>query len=134
MDNIMEEVKKLHIAPRVSEAKVSELAEMGASVDDIGRSLGYSPNEWKKVRVENPNLEEAINKGQARLRISILSYQLEKAKLGDSRMLIWLGKQMLGQTEKAGEQKENVSFEREKEAVKKAIKKDPELVYKIFAK
>ncbi len=53
--------------------------------------------------------------------------------MGDVKMLMWLGKQYLGQSEKAGEKKEVVSLEREKEAVKKALKADPTLIKKIFA-
>lgn len=126
-------IKSLSIVKDLKLDQIEELAEKGADIDDIGRSLNFSPNDWKAHRVDNPSIDEAIQRGKARLRISILSYQFEKAQMGDVKMLMWLGKQYLGQSEKAGEKKEVVSLEREKEAVKKAIKADPTLIKKIFA-
>jgi len=112
--------------------EVSELARKGASTEDIGRILGYNSNLWRMKRITNSDIDEAIHQGAATLKVSILNYQFDKARKGDTRMLIWLGKQHLGQTEKAGEQKEALSFEREKETVKEAIRKDPRLIEKIF--
>lgn len=130
----MKEAKILPINQNITVSRVESIAEKGADTDDIGRSLGLTPNEWKKLRIDQPELEEAIHRGRARLRITILSYQFEKAQMGDAKMLVWLGKQFLGQSEKTGDQKESVSFDKEKEIVRKAIKEDPDLIYKIFVK
>jgi hypothetical protein len=134
MKDTLKEVSKLNIAPKINANQVEEIAEKGADTDDIGRSLNLTPQEWKQLRLDRPELEEAMHRGRARLRITILSYQFEKAQLGDAKMLVWLGKQFLGQTEKTGKEKEAISFEREKEVVREAVKKDPDLIYKIFVK
>ena len=46
------------------------------------------------------NFAESIKKGRDKGKISIRRLQYEKAQTGNTTMLIWLGKQLLGQKDK----------------------------------
>ena len=58
--------------------------------------------------------------------------QIEKARRDDSRMLIWLGKQYLGQTEKVNQKTEIDASIRAIEAAQEAVKKNPDLISELF--
>ena len=59
-----------------------------------------------------------LAKGRADLRMSLRQWQLAAAKKGNPTMLIWLGKQMLGQADKADITATVTTNEKEDEEVK----------------
>ena len=74
-------------------AVVEGMASVGATIAEIADFLGVSEAlVRKKARAE-------IAKGKATLRIKLRRAQVKKALDGNPAMLIWLGKQMLGQTD-----------------------------------
>lgn len=81
---------KLQIDPKL----VQDLAALGCKTTEIATTLGCSPDTLEK------RFSGELAKGRENLRISLRRWQLEAAKKGNVAMLIWLGKQMLGQTEK----------------------------------
>jgi hypothetical protein len=78
----------------IDEAKVYRLAKLGASNVDIGFVVGCSEN------VIRARFGEVVAKGKAERRNSLRSWQWKAARDGNVTMLIWLGKQMLGQSDK----------------------------------
>lgn len=64
-----------------------------ASILNCSRDLFYTEDNKELYR-------QAIQKGQSEGKQSLRRYQYELAKKGNSSMLIWLGKQWLGQTDK----------------------------------
>lgn len=48
----------------------------------------------------NAEADEAFERGRGMLRVSLKRKQIEKALVGNITMLIWLGKQLLGQKDK----------------------------------
>jgi hypothetical protein len=91
---------------------VEELARSGAKVTEIADYLGVSRD---TIHVNFPT---ELIKGRANLKLNLRQWQLEAARNGNATMLIWLGKQMLGQSDyqedsSESEKKENgkVSFE-----------------------
>ena len=81
---------KLKIDPKL----VQDLAAIGCKTTEIATIVGAS------VDTLDRRYAAEIEKGRTNLRASLRRWQLEAAKKGNVAMLIWLGKQMLGQTEK----------------------------------
>ena len=81
---------KLKIDPKL----VQDLAVLGCKTSEIALVVGCSPDTL------DGRFSAELTKGRENLRISLRRWQLESAKKGNVAMLIWLGKQMLGQSEK----------------------------------
>ena len=80
---------KLDIDP----LKVEHLAQLGCKTKEIADHFKCDPD------TITGRFSEELAKGRADLRMSLRRWQLEAAKKGNVVMLIWLGKQMLDQTE-----------------------------------
>lgn len=85
--------------PRVefNRALVQSLARIGCTLAEIANIAGVSEATLKR-RARNE-----IDKGYDEMRMSLRRWQYEKAKEGSVPMLIWLGKQHLGQRDKIDE-------------------------------
>lgn len=70
---------------------VEKLAGIGAKNTEIADFVGCS------VDTLDRRFAEEIRKGRANLKMSLRRWQLKYAEQGNSALLIWLGKQMLGQ-------------------------------------
>ena len=81
--------KKYDIPPH----KVQELAEFGCTNTEIAQFYGCSENTIRR------NYGEILTKGRASGKTRLRQLQWEVAKKGNVTMLIWLGKQVLGQSE-----------------------------------
>lgn len=78
----------------VSPAQVEKLAAIGCTQDEIGHVLGISPDTITR------NYAEPYQKGIATMRMSLRRRQYKLGMSGSVGMLIWLGKQHLGQRER----------------------------------
>ena len=74
--------------------QVAALAGIGCTQEEIGAVLGCTP---RTLRNRFPN---ELRDGMNLMRSSIRRWQYAKAKDGNVAMLIWLGKQYLGQSER----------------------------------
>ena len=81
---------KLDIDP----AQVEALAAIGCTQEEIATALGCSR------QTINRRFKVACIAGGDKLRMSLRRWQYVKAKDGNVAMLIWLGKQYLGQTDR----------------------------------
>lgn len=81
---------KLDIDPE----QVRRLASIGAPTTDIAWVLGCSVDTIER------RFKQEVDEGRANGRVRLRQKQLEIAMSGNAAMLIWLGKQMLGQTDK----------------------------------
>jgi len=70
---------------------VERAAALGLTDDEIGQLLGVS--RWTVER----KAAAALNRGRAKLALRLRRMQWRAAKRGSAAMLIWLGKQYLGQ-------------------------------------
>ena len=77
----------------IDPALVYKLATVGSTLDEIGYITGVSPMTIKK------HFGDIIEQGSAIGKRSLRKRQFERAMEGSDRMLIWLGKQQLGQKE-----------------------------------
>jgi len=88
-------------------AAIRSYAEVGCTLDEIAGLLGVSSSWLDTQKKNNPDLEGAILAGNANLRSSLRSAQVRLALTGHPTMLIWLGKQFLGQSDKQEIKQEN---------------------------
>lgn len=78
----------------ISEKQVFELAKLHCTYEEIANILDIS-----KGTLTN-RFKQVIQKGYEDVKRSLRKKQLELARSGNVTMLIWLGKQYLGQTDK----------------------------------
>lgn len=76
--------------------EVRELASEGNTQEDIANALGISLTTFKAKK----EIMGAYRQGMADLRVSLRHWQVNCAKEGNVNMLIWLGKNLLGQSDK----------------------------------
>ncbi len=81
--------KKYDIPPE----KVQELAEFGCTNTEIAQFYGCDESLIRK------SYSEFLTKGRAVGKTNLRKWQYHIAKKGNVTMLIWLGKQVLGQSE-----------------------------------
>ena len=74
--------------------KVMQLASIGLSLEEIGGVLGCSD------RLLQLRFSAALRKGWAHRNANLRKLQWQSAQRGSPAMLIWLGKQWLGQRER----------------------------------
>jgi hypothetical protein len=89
-------------APRkpIDHNLVRRLAGIGCTVDEIAVACGVSIRcMFKRIEAE-PELAEAIEEGRATGKATLRRLQWQGARAGNATMLIWLGKQLLGQRDK----------------------------------
>jgi precorrin-6B methylase 2 len=79
------------------EKQVQKLASFGLTNKEIAEALAYDENTMKR------NFEIFLIKGRANLKQRLKNKQIQVALGGNVVMLIWLGKQYLGQTDKIEE-------------------------------
>jgi DNA-binding CsgD family transcriptional regulator len=79
------------------ELAIQKLASCGLTNKEIAEALGYDDNTLKR------NFEIFLIKGKANLKERLKRKQIQVAMQGNVTMLIWLGKQYLGQAEKIEE-------------------------------
>jgi hypothetical protein len=73
---------------------VEGLASNGCTNEEIATLVGCSCNTIER------RFGGTLRKGRASLKMSLRRQQVEIAKAGNTTMLIWLGKQYLGQSDK----------------------------------
>lgn len=93
--------KPAHKFTPEEEEMVSRLAELFATEHEIAYVMGISRSTLRKY----PDLLAA---GKARAKIKLRRAQMEKALEGNPTLLIWLGKQMLGQSDNPGDDDSNI--------------------------
>ena len=74
--------------------QVEKLAGLGSTNTEIASFFGCSPDLIEK------SYSEYLVKGREKGKIRLRQLQMRAAEKGNVAMLIWLGKQMLGQTDK----------------------------------
>ena len=80
---------------------VKKLSELFASETDIAYVMGINRSTLRKY-------PELMEEGKARARVKLRRAQMEKALEGNPTLLIWLGKQMLGQSDNPGDADSNI--------------------------
>lgn len=106
---------------RTIEQQIKNLASLGLTNIEIAQYFGYHEATLRR------NFDEFLTKGRIELKKSLRKKQIDVAKKGNVSMLIWLGKQYLGQSDKIKEDSNlniNVRLTRWDEALTKNILKN----------
>ena len=91
----MEEKKKVGRPKKELDTDMIEkLASIFCTNEEISTIVGCHPDTLAD------NFSEYLKKGRDKGKMSLRRMQWEKAQTGNTTMLIWLGKQMLGQKDK----------------------------------
>ena len=80
----------------LDEGVIMALASCSCSIDEIAERF----NVHRQTIVNNPSYKAAYDKGIASCKMNLRAKQYRRAMDGDVPMLIWLGKQLLGQRDK----------------------------------
>jgi hypothetical protein len=80
--------------------KVENAAALGATIDEIATILGVGRRTLYDRLDADPELKESLDRGRAKGRATLRRLQWQQAHKGNVTMQIWLGKQLLGQTDK----------------------------------
>lgn len=80
--------------------KIRAYAEVGCTLEEIAGLLGVTQSWLESAKQKDAALEDAILSGNMNLKQSLRSTQVRLALSGHPGMLIWLGKQYLGQSDK----------------------------------
>lgn len=94
------ELSPVYVAPVVDPVMVQAWAQADCTVQEICGMLGVSADWFDDYRRDNPEVELALTRGRATARYSLRNAQMREALAGSPQLLIWLGKQMLGQSDK----------------------------------
>lgn len=92
---------------------VRELASEGATIAEIALAVGCADSTMRASKIAM----SAFHDGQNDMRLSLRHWQFLQAKSGNTQMLIWLGKNVLGQTDSVKEN-DNAAMERMDELLK----------------
>lgn len=79
---------------QIDEDTVEKLASIMCTMEEMAYILGCSVDTLER------RFAEIINTGRANGKMSLRRWQWEACKKGNSALLIWMGKQHLGQKEK----------------------------------
>jgi len=91
----MEEKKKVG-RPKIeiNEDQLEKLSSILCTMEEMASFFSCSVDTLER------NFADTIKKGKDKGRMSLRRLQFEKAQSGNTTMLIWLGKQLLGQRDK----------------------------------
>jgi len=81
-------------------SKAEALAALQCTYEEIASGLGVSRSTLERRRGEDGAIDAAIKRGRELGTRSLRRIQWEVAKSGNVTMMIWLGKQWLGQKDK----------------------------------
>lgn len=80
--------------------QIRQLATIGCTDMEIAAVLHISVETLQRRRKDYPAFAAAMEDGRGRCKATLRRLQWQGAHAGNPTMLIWLGKQMLGQTDK----------------------------------
>lgn len=75
---------------------IEQLGQLQCTYDEVAAFFSVDVRTVKRW-MQKPPIREAFTKGQSKGRMSLRRAQFQAALAGDRTMLVWLGKQLLGQ-------------------------------------
>lgn len=79
---------------------VKRSAGIGCTIEEIAAVLGVSRATMYNHMNKYPEIQEAIDSGRENGKATLRRFQWHGAESGNATMLVWLGKQLLGQRDK----------------------------------
>lgn len=84
----------------INYATIEKAAGIGCTNDEIAAVLGVARSTLYLRMASDPEIEAAINRGREGGKATLRRLQWQGAHDGNATMLVWLGKQLLGQRDK----------------------------------
>jgi hypothetical protein len=81
-------------------AAVERMASIQCTDEEIACMLGVSINTITRRKADDPAFMKVLEEGRGKGRATLRRLQWQRANAGSDTMLIWLGKQTLGQTDR----------------------------------
>ena len=78
--------------------ELEKLSQLQCTDEEIAAWFNVSPRTIERRRLE-PEFAEVMTRGKAKGRISVRRMQMKLLEEGNATMGVWLGKQILGQTD-----------------------------------
>lgn len=100
--------------------KIQSLAQVGCTIAEIAGVLGIDYAWFAEQKAKDYDIESALHAGYNGFKMSLRSTQARLALSGDRGMLIWLGKQFLGQADKVESKQETTVNVAIQDALKEA--------------
>lgn len=79
---------------------VERAAAIGCTIEEVAGLCGVGRTTFYDRMEIDPDLKAAVDRGRENGKVTLRRLQWRKAEAGSDTMLIWLGKQMLGQRDK----------------------------------
>lgn len=92
---------------RIDLGSLSKLAEIGCTFREMAYFFGLTEDSFTRVRKTYSQVRYTIERATEQRNINLRRKQYERAMAGDRAMLIWLGKQWLGQKENPDQEQSN---------------------------
>lgn len=89
-----------YVPEHIDPAMIQAWAQVDCTLQEICGLLGVSLAWFDDYRNANPEVDAALVRGRASARYGLRNAQMREALAGNSQLLIWMGKQMLGQSDK----------------------------------
>src|SRR5215469_10605041 len=89
-----------HVEPVIDLGLVARTASLGCTIPEIAQVLGIDRGRMETLATA-PHIARAIEEGRALGKQTLRRLQWGSAQAGSDQMLIWLGKQLLEQRDKA---------------------------------
>jgi len=80
--------------------ELEKLAGMFSTEEEIAAWFGMSRETFNRRKARSAEIREILERGQHKGRVSLRRAQMQRALAGDRTMLIWCGKQHLGQKDR----------------------------------
>jgi hypothetical protein len=84
-----------------AQVAIQLMAEMQCTDAEIAARMGCCPETIKRRKANEPEFREMLDKHRALGKATLREKQWRKAENGNITMLIWLGKQYLGQSDRS---------------------------------
>jgi len=110
---------------KVDLEKLRGVAIPGATVEDMAREIGMEKRTLERCMKRDPEVRDAVENHWAKMRMSLRAWQFERAhkekdgRVSGATMLVWLGKQLLGQRDYHDSGQLGASVEQVAQAVRK---------------
>ncbi|MDE2472931.1 MAG: hypothetical protein KGL35_30520 [Bradyrhizobium sp.] len=84
----------------IDNGQVERAASLGCTVEEIAVLVGVGRSTFLQRVIDDPDLAECLERGRAMGKSTLRRLQWKLAQEGNPTMLIWLGKQLLGQKDR----------------------------------
>ena len=85
---------------KMSLEEVENLSRLNCTMEELAAYFGVDVRTVQLRAQREPKFREAIERGQAKGRLSIRRQQIRLMEQGNATMAVWLGKQLLGQRDR----------------------------------